>query len=94
MGALLPARCGLLAAGWARAYDRYLGEPVKVTTGNRELARAALAIKPYAVIEPSTDQRAVVCLGTLCLAPVGDPEALRQALTELPIVRTIELPQS
>ena len=68
--AQLPARYGLMAAGWARAYDRYLGEPVKVTTGSADLARAALAIKPYAVIEPSSDQRAVVCLGTLCLAPV------------------------
>ncbi|MDQ6918777.1 MAG: DUF255 domain-containing protein [Candidatus Dormibacteraeota bacterium] len=90
--AMLPARYGLMAAGWARAYDRYLGEPVKVTTGSAELARAALALKPYAVIEPITDQRAIVCLGTLCLAPVSELEGLRQALTEQPAVQTIELP--
>jgi uncharacterized protein len=90
--AMLPARYGLMAAGWARAYDRYLGEPVKVTTGSADLARAALLLKPYAVIEPSAEQRAIVCLGTLCLAPVSDVDGLRKALTELPIVQTIELP--
>ena len=90
--AMLPARYGLMAAGWARAYDRYLGDPVKVTTGNADLVRAALLLKPYAVIEPSTDQRAIVCLGTLCLAPVGDREGLTRALTEQPVLRTIDLP--
>ena len=80
-----------MAAGWARAYDRYLGEPVKVTTGSAELARAALAFSPYSVIEPSTDHRAVVCLGTLCLAPVDDLEGLRKALNEQPVVRTIDV---
>jgi uncharacterized protein YyaL (SSP411 family) len=92
--AQLPARYGLMAAGWARAYDRYLCEPVKVTTGNPELTRAALALKPYAVIEPNGDQRAIVCLGTLCLAPVSDAEALRRALIEQPMLRMIRLPQS
>jgi uncharacterized protein len=92
--AALPARYGLMAAGWARAYDRYLDEPVKVTTGSAELARAALRFNPYAVIEPSNDQRAVVCLGTLCLAPVSDVNGLRRALTEQPVLRTIELPGS
>jgi uncharacterized protein len=90
--AMLPARYGLMAAGWARAYDRYLGEPVKVTTGSADLARAALLLKPYAVIEPSSDARAVVCLGTLCLAPVSDLEGLTRALSEQPILRTIHLP--
>ena len=89
---MLPARYGLMAAGWARAYDRYLGDPIKVTTGSANLARAALLLKPYAVIEPSSDERAIVCLGTLCLAPVSDLEGLRKALTEQPIVQTIELP--
>jgi uncharacterized protein len=90
--AMLPARYGLMAAGWARAYDRYLGDPVKVTTGNADLVRAALLLKPYAVIEPSTDQRAIVCLGTLCLAPVSDLAGLTRALTEQPVLRTIDLP--
>ena len=92
--AQLPARYGLMAAGWARAYDRYLGEPVKVTTGNPELIRAALAIKPYTVIEPSLDQQAIICLGAVCLAPVADTVGLQAALVEQPVVRTIELPQS
>ncbi len=90
--AMLPARYGLMAAGWARAYDRYLGDPVKVTTGSADLVRSALLLKPYAVIEPSTDQRAIVCLGTLCLAPVSDIEGLTRALTEQPVLRTIDLP--
>ena len=88
----LPARYGLMAAGWARAYDRYLKDPVKVTTGNPLLIRAALSVSPYAVIEPSAEQRAIVCLGTLCLAPVDDEDGLRRALVEQPPVRTIQLP--
>jgi uncharacterized protein YyaL (SSP411 family) len=89
--AQLPARYGLMAAGWARAYDRYLGEPVKVTTGNRELAAAALALKPDAVIEPGSMDSATVCLGTMCLAPVGDVDALRAALESQPVVRELRL---
>jgi len=90
--AMLPNRYGLMAAGWARAYDRYLAEPVKVTTSNPELARAALRAKPYAVLEPGPADSAVVCLGTLCLAPVRDGPALESALTDQPVVRTIDLP--
>ena len=44
------------------------------------------------MIEPSADQRAIVCLGTLCLAPVADPDGLRAALADQPARRTIELP--
>jgi hypothetical protein len=88
----LPARYGLMAAGWARAYDRYLEEPLKVTTSNPGLARAALAVKPYAVIEPGSAETATVCRGTVCLAPVSDPAALAASLTEQPLIRTIELP--
>jgi uncharacterized protein len=90
--AALPHRYGLMAAGWARAYDRHLGKPVKVTTSNPELARVALDVGPYAVIEPGAPDNAVVCLGTLCLAPVKDEAGLRSALTEQPVVRTIDLP--
>jgi len=78
--AQLPARYGIMAAGFARAYDRYLGEALKVTTGNRDLARAALAADPYAVIEPGDRARAIICRGTVCLAPVSSAEALRTAL--------------
>ena len=91
--AQLPARYGLMAAGWARAYDRYLHDAVKVTTGEAELARAALAINPYAVIEPGPPGRAIVCLGTLCLAPVSDVESLSRALNSRPLVQDIKLPQ-
>jgi hypothetical protein len=91
--AMLPARYGLMAAGWARAYDRYLGDPIKVTTGNRDLARAALALKPYAVIEPGTADSATVCLGTMCLAPVNDVEGLRAALVSQPLVQDLRLDQ-
>ena len=85
--AQLPARYGLMAAGWARAYDRYLQEPVKVTTGSPELVRAALAAKPYAVIEPGPPGRAVVCVGTICLAPVDTVTGLLAALAT-PAIRS------
>src|SRR5882672_9908174 len=80
--AALPAQYGLMAAAFARALDR-LPHAIKVTTKNAELARAARAAHPYAVIDPNGDQRAVVCVGTICLAPVSTPsevvEALKQA---------------
>jgi uncharacterized protein YyaL (SSP411 family) len=90
--AQLPARYGLMAAGWARAYDRYLLEPVKVTTGSPELARAALAAKPYAVIEPGPTERAIVCVGTTCLAPVDTVTGLLAALATPSIQRLKPLP--
>ena len=90
--AQLPHRYGLMAAGWARAYDRYLAEPVKVTTSNAALARAALEANPYVVLEPGAPDNAVVCLRTLCLAPVRDEADLRSALADQPQVRTINLP--
>jgi uncharacterized protein YyaL (SSP411 family) len=90
--AQLPARYGLMAAGWARAYDRYLGEPVKVTTSHPGLARTALGVNPSVVIEPGSAENAVVCLGTMCLAPVTDAAGLTAALTAHPAVRTINLP--
>jgi uncharacterized protein YyaL (SSP411 family) len=34
------------------------------------------------VIDPSGDNRAVVCVGTICLAPVSTPEAVGEALKE------------
>jgi hypothetical protein len=83
-----------MAAGWARAYDRYLRDVVKVTTSSPELARTALAVNPYAVIEPGPKNQAIVCFGTLCLAPIGDPEALRTALANRPVVQEIRLPGS
>jgi uncharacterized protein YyaL (SSP411 family) len=79
--ASLPRQYGLMAALFARALDR-LRPPVKVTTGSEELARAALLIHPYVVIEPSRDARAVVCVGTICLAPVSSPDAVAESIRE------------
>jgi uncharacterized protein len=79
--AALPRQYGLMAAVFARAADR-LRRPLKITTGSVELARAAVLAHPYAVVEPSDDQRAVVCVGTICLAPVSTTEALSEAVQE------------
>ena len=79
--AALPRQYGLMAAAFARALDR-IRPPIKVTTGSEGLARAAVLAHPYTVVEPSDDLRAVVCVGTICLAPVSTPEALREALQE------------
>src|SRR5437763_1515326 len=92
--AALPRQYGLMAAVFARGLDR-LSHAIKVTTKNPELARAARAAQPYAVIDPSgapgarrahTEQDgAVVCAGTICLGPVFTPtdvaEAIREAST-------------
>jgi len=79
--AALPRQYGLMAAVFARALDR-VGHAIKVTTKNSELARAAVAAHPYAVLDPSGDDRAVVCAGTICLAPVSTPDALKDAIKE------------
>ena len=79
--AALPRQYGLMAAVFARALDR-VGHAIKVTTQNSELARAAVAAHPYAVLDPSGDDRAVVCAGTICLAPVSTPDALKDAIKE------------
>jgi uncharacterized protein YyaL (SSP411 family) len=77
----LPRQYGLMAAAFARALDR-THHAIKVTTRNADLARAAALAHPYAVIDPGGDQRAVVCVGTICLAPVSTPEAVVEALKE------------
>ncbi|MGH7764453.1 MAG: thioredoxin domain-containing protein [Candidatus Dormibacteraceae bacterium] len=79
--AALPRQYGLMAAVFARALDR-LGQTVKVTTQSSELARAAVLAHPYVAIDPTGDQRAVVCVGTICLAPVATAGAVVQALKE------------
>jgi len=79
--AALPRQYGLMAAVFARALDR-MGHSIKVTTKNIHLARAAVLAHPYAVIDPAGDSRAVVCVGTICLAPVTTPDAVAQALKE------------
>ncbi|HSS94850.1 MAG TPA: DUF255 domain-containing protein [Candidatus Dormibacteraeota bacterium] len=79
--ASLPRQYGLMAAVFARALDR-LRHSIKVSTGSPELARAALLVHPYAVIDPNHDDRAVVCVGTICLAPVSTPAAVEEAIKE------------
>ena len=84
--AALPRQYGLMAAIFARALDR-MSHAIKVTTSNPELARAATLAHPYAVIDPSGDRRAVVCVGTICLAPVSTPHDLVEALKEASTIR-------
>jgi len=79
--AALPRQYGLMAAAFARALDR-TRHAIKVTTRNPELARAATLAHPYVVIETSGDQKAVVCVGTICLAPVSTREGVVEALKE------------
>jgi uncharacterized protein YyaL (SSP411 family) len=79
--AALPRQYGIMAAVFARALDRLRQPPVKVTTRNLGLARAALAEYPYATVEIGGDERAVVCSGTFCLAPVGSEDELAEALS-------------
>jgi uncharacterized protein YyaL (SSP411 family) len=78
--AALPRRYGIMAAVFARALDRALREPVKVTTTDEVLSQAALAAYPYAVIERSGDDTAVICIGTTCLAPTRSVEELTEKL--------------
>ena len=70
-----------MAAVFARALDR-LPHAVKVMSKNPELAAAARAAHPYVVIDPTGDQRAIVCIGTICLAPVSTADAVREAIKE------------
>jgi uncharacterized protein YyaL (SSP411 family) len=79
--AALPRQYGLMASVFARALERFR-HTVKVSTANAKLVRAALLAHPYAVIEPNDDDRAVVCVGTICLAPVSTPAAIREAILE------------
>jgi hypothetical protein len=76
-----------MAAVFARALDRLLREPVKVTTLDEGLARAALAAYPYAVVERAGDDAAVACVGTTCQSPTRDPAQLAQALSQLVAAR-------
>jgi uncharacterized protein YyaL (SSP411 family) len=79
--AALPRQYGLMAAVFARALDR-THHQIKVSTRSPELARAAVLAHPYAVIDPNDDQRAVVCSGTICLAPVSTTDAVAAAIQE------------
>jgi uncharacterized protein YyaL (SSP411 family) len=84
--AALPQQYGLMAAVFARALDR-MPHAIKVTTKNAELARAARSANPYVVLDPAGDQRAIVCAGTICLAPVSTPTAVAEAIKEASAAR-------
>ena len=79
--AALPRQYGLMAAVFARALDR-THHQIKVSTRSPELARAAVVAHPYAVIDPRGDTSAIVCSGTICLAPVSTPDAVAAAIQE------------
>jgi uncharacterized protein len=82
----LPRQYGLMAAVFARALDR-MPHAIKVTTSNLDLARAAVLAHPYAVIDPAGDDRAVVCAGNICLAPVSTPADVTGALLDIASTR-------
>jgi uncharacterized protein YyaL (SSP411 family) len=70
-----------MAAVFARALDRQ-PHAIKVSTQNPDLSRAAALAHPYAVLDPNGDSRAVVCSGTICLAPVSTPDAVAEAIRQ------------
>jgi uncharacterized protein YyaL (SSP411 family) len=80
--AALPPRSGTMAAVFARALDRVRRQPVKVTTLDEALGRAALAADPYAVVERAGAAAAVLCVGTTCLAPTADAVELAARVRE------------
>jgi uncharacterized protein len=78
--ASLPRRYGTMAAIFARALDRALRDPVKLTTLDPELPRALLRAYPYAVIERAGDERGILCVGTTCLPPTQTADDLIAAV--------------
>src|SRR5260370_22867 len=76
-----PPRDRLMAARFAAAPDR-TPEVVKVRAGHAELARGAVLAHPYVVLDRNGDARAVVCVGTICLAPVATQAAIGDAIQE------------
>lgn len=80
--AALPAHFGSMGAVFARALDRVLVPPIKVSTGTGALAAAALQAYSGAVWERTDDARAIVCVGTSCLAPTSDPELIESTVRE------------
>jgi uncharacterized protein YyaL (SSP411 family) len=71
-----------MGAVFARALDRIVIPPIKVSTATGALAAAALQACPGAVWERTEDPRAIVCVGTSCLAPTADPELIESTVRE------------
>jgi uncharacterized protein YyaL (SSP411 family) len=86
---------GEFAAGYAVAVDLFLNRPLEITVEGHPqsnethaMLRAAAKVPyPHLVIKPvATDiglpVRAHICLDTVCLPPVGDPNELAKAVAE------------
>jgi uncharacterized protein YyaL (SSP411 family) len=79
-------RARSFAAPYAKALARYLEPEVSVRLARTPFRRAARALPtPFAVIEtdPGAGDRAFVCVGTACAAPVDDPGAVAGAFATL-----------
>ncbi|MCH7621749.1 MAG: thioredoxin domain-containing protein [Chloroflexi bacterium] len=82
---------GEFAAVYALAVDQYLNSPVEITVEGRpedaaaqDLLRAATRVtSPHLVVKPllsadyAGNAQAHVCLDTVCLPPVGNPDSLQ-----------------
>lgn len=75
-------RSGVNAAIFARAFDR-MEKSVKVSTVNLALAEAAKREYPYVVVEPTQEEGATVCLGTVCVGKVKSEEEVVKVIREL-----------
>jgi uncharacterized protein YyaL (SSP411 family) len=85
--AALPKSYGLMAATFARALDR-LPHEITVSTGSPALAQAAILAHPYAVVNrEGREDRAIVCSGTICLAPVTTASEVAEAIKEASTTR-------
>ena len=85
---------GEFASSYARAVDLFLSSPVEISVeGNladpqtQALLRAAVrvayphvVVKPVPSAQPEHPAQAHICLDTLCLPPVGEPELLAGAV--------------
>ena len=85
---------GEVASGYARALDLFLSSPIEITVEGRSedpqtqaLLRAAarvpyphLVIKLAAAAQSEAPAQAHICLDTVCLPPVSNPEALATAV--------------
>jgi uncharacterized protein YyaL (SSP411 family) len=82
---------GEFAAAYALTVDLFLNSPVEITVEGRtgdaaaqDLLRAAtrvtsphLVVKPLLIADYEGNAQAHVCLDTVCLLPVADPESLQ-----------------
>ena len=88
---------GEFSAAYGLAVDRVTNSPVEVTVDGRpedpatramldaasRLTAPHLEIKPVLAADPNLQCQAHVCLDTLCLPPVSDPEQLAGAVADM-----------